>query len=157
MSVIARRIRATPERSGLEAWSVITDLIAQRGSLARRELEAAAGVAACLIADEIPKESPIVVAGSGPRLRIYCLYGEDTAVGEDANEATLTWDPTDGEWKMWLPAPREDVEWVSRELAKGGTRIAAYELERGEPEGEAARPQGREPNLSVDVEAFKKP
>ncbi len=57
---------------------------------------------------------------------------------------------------MWLPAPREDFEWVSRELAKRGTRIAAYELEKGEPEGDAARPEGREANMSVNVEAFKK-
>lgn len=157
MSVIARRIRATPERSGMEAWNVITGLISQPGSLTRKELDAAGGVAACLIADETPKESPIVVAGSGPRLRIYCLYGEDSVVGEDADEAALSWDPTDGDWKLWLPAPREDLEWVRRELEKRGTRIAAYELEKGEPEGEAARPRGREANLSVNVEAFKKP
>jgi hypothetical protein len=156
MSVIARRIRATPERSGTEAWSVITELISQPGSLARKELEAAGGVAACLIADETPKESPIVVAGSGPRLHIYCLYGEASVVGEDADEAALTWDPTDGEWKLWLPAPREDLEWVRRELGKRGTRIAAYELEEGEPEGDAARPEGRGANLSVNVEAFKR-
>jgi hypothetical protein len=157
MSVIARRIRATPERSGTAAWNVITNLISQCDSLARRELETAAGVAACLIADEAPKESPIVIAGSGPRLRIYCLYGDDAVAGEDANEAPLTWNPTDGDWRMWLPAPREDVEWVSRALARTGRRVAGYDLERGEPEGEAARPQGREANLSIDVEAFKKP
>jgi hypothetical protein len=156
MSVIARRIRATPERSALEAWNVITDLISQPGSLAREELDAAGGVAACLIADETPKESPIVVAGSGPRLRIYCLYGEDAVVGEDANETALTWDPTDGEWKMWLPGPREDFQWVSRELAKRGTRIVVYHVEKGEPEGDAARPEGREANLVVNVEAFKR-
>jgi len=157
MSVIARRIRATPERSATEAWSLIMELISQPDSLARAELEAASGVAACLIADETPKGSPIVVAGSGPRLRIYGLYGEDSVVGEDADEAALTWDPTEGDWKLWFPAPREDLEWVRQELGKRGVRIAAYELEKGDPEGDAARPEGRGANLSVDVEVFKRP
>ena len=155
MSVIARRIRATPERSGVEAWAVITDLISQPGTLARKHLDAVNGVAACLISDETPKDSPIVVAGSGPRLRIYCLYGQDAVIGEDAEEGALSWDPTEGDWKLWLPAPREDYDWVSRELAKRGTRIAGYELEKGEPEGDAARPKGRAANLSINVEAFK--
>lgn len=155
MSVIARRIRVTPERSAMEAWSVITGLISAPGSEARRELGAVGGIAACLIADETPRESPIVVTGVGPRLRIYCLYGEDAVIGEDGNESPLTWSPTDGNWKMWLPAFGEDLEWVKREFAKRGPRIVAYELEKGEPEGESARPQKGEASLAVNVEAFK--
>jgi hypothetical protein len=70
MSTIARRIRATPERPATEAWAVIVDLISEQGSAARKDLEAVSGIASCLIADETPKESPIVLAGAGPRLRI---------------------------------------------------------------------------------------
>ena len=134
---------------------MIVGLISAPGSAARTELNAASGIAACLIADETPKESPIVVAGVGPRLRIYCLYGEDAVTGEDADESPLSWDPTDGHWKMWLPAASEDLEWVKRELAKRGTRIVTYELEKGEPEGDSTRPEGREASLAVNVEAFK--
>jgi len=155
MSMIVRRIRATPERSSIETWKVIMDLISQPGTLARRTLSSVQGVAACLIADEIPTDSPIVLAGSGPRLRIYCLYGEDAVVGDDADEGALSWDATEGIWRMWLPASGEDFAWVSRELAKCGTTIAAYEAEKGAPEGDAARPTGLDTNLSVDVEVFK--
>jgi hypothetical protein len=155
MSTIVRRIRATPERPATEAWEVIVGLISEPESAARKELAAVSGVASCLIADETPKDSPIVVAGVGPRLRIYCLYEEDTVTGEDADETALSWNPTDGNWKMWFPAAREDLDWVQRELAKRGSRIVAYELEKGEPEGEAARPEGRQA-VAVNVEAFRK-
>jgi hypothetical protein len=154
MSTIARRIRATPERPATEAWGVIVGLISEPGSAARKDFDAVSGIAACLIADETPKESPIVVAGVGPRLRIYCLYDEDAVTGEDADETALSWNPTDGKWKMWLPAAREDLDWVQRELAKHGSRIVAYELEKGEPEGAAARPEGRQA-IAINVEAFK--
>lgn len=154
MSTIARRIRATPERPATEAWAVIVDLISEQGSAARKDLEAVSGIASCLIADETPKESPIVLAGAGPRLRIYCLSDEDAVTGEDADESALSWNPTDGNWKMWLPAAREDLDWVERELAKRGSRVVAYELEKGEPEGDAARPEKRQA-IAVNVEAFK--
>lgn len=157
MSVVARRIRGTPERSATETWEAIVGLISKPGSPARTELNAVSGIVACLIADETPKDSPIVTAGVGPRrLRIYCLYSEDAVTGEDADETAPSWDPTDGSWKMWLPAAREDLDWVKRELAKRGARIVAYELEKGEPEGESARPEGREATLAVNVEAFQK-
>lgn len=154
MSTIARRIRATPERPATETWEVIVGLISAPGSATRKELGVVSGIASCLIADETPKDSPIVVAGVGPRLRIYCLYDADAVTGEDADETALSWDPADGNWKMWLPAAREDLDWVQQELAKHGSRIAAYELEKGEPEGEAARPDARHA-IAVNVEAFK--
>ena len=38
MTVVARRIRATPERGASDAWQVIVDLIAPKDGAARREL-----------------------------------------------------------------------------------------------------------------------
>ena len=148
MSVIARRIRATPERPAVDTWRFIV-------SLARRELEAVGGVAACLIADEVPKEAPIVLAGSGPRLRIYCLYGEEALTGEGSNETDLTWDPTVAEWMMWLPTAGEDLEWVRTQLAKVGKRIVAYDPER-EKAG-SALPSGDRVEVAINVDAFKGP
>lgn len=155
MGVIARRIRATPERSATETWRFMVELISASGSGSRRELEAAAGVASCLIADETPKEAPIVVAGSGPRLRIYCLYGEDAITGEGSNEADLASDPTAGEWTMWLPAVSEDIGWVRAQFAKCGKRIVAYDVEEEEP-GDAPPPKSRA-ELGINVDAFKRP
>src|SRR5690349_15075184 len=143
MSTAARRIRATPERPATKAWELIVELISKSGGDARKELDAATGVASSQIADETPKDCPILVAGVGPRLRIYCLYGEAATSGDDADESSLSWNPTDGDWKMSIPVHREDLEWVKRQLAKHGQRITAYELELGEPEGEAAKPGSR--------------
>lgn len=154
MSVVARRIRATPERSAAEAWRFIVDLISPSGSGPRRELEGAGGVGAYIIADEIPKEAAIVVAGCGPRLRIYCLYGEDAIAGEGSNEADLSWDPTAGEWTMWLPVPSEDIGWVRAQLAKCGKRIVAYDP-REEERGSGPKWESRA-ELGINIEAFRK-
>lgn len=154
MSVVARRVRATPKRSAAETWRFILELVSAPGTEARQELEAAGGVAACLIADETPKEAPIVVAGCGPRLRIYCLYGEEAVTGEGSNETNLTWDSTEGEWTMWLPAAAEDIAWVSAELGKCGKRIIAYNPKEEEA-GRTATPGGRT-DLGIEVEEFKK-
>ena len=74
MTVIARRIKATPARSASSAWSVIVSLLAPKAdSAARVELENIAGIAGSLISDEAFRSSPAVVYGSGPRIRLYCL------------------------------------------------------------------------------------
>ncbi len=154
MSVIARRIRAIPERSAIDTWRFIVELISGSGSDSRRKLEAVAGIASCLIADETPEKAPIVIAGSGPRLRIYCLYGEEAITGEGSNEAHLNWDPTAGEWVLWFPAPSEDIAWVRDELAKCDQRIVPYD-----PEEEPASPPRVESpaDLNINVEVFKRP
>ena len=155
MSTIARRIRATPERPATKAWEVIVELVSESEGVARKELDAASGVASSQIADETPKDFPILLAGVGPRLRIYCLYGEDATTGDDADESSLSWNPTEGDWKMSIPVHREDLEWVKRQLASHGQRITAYELELGEPEGESAKPEPRKA-ISINQEEFKK-
>ena len=71
MSVVARRIRATPERSASETWRAIVDLLAPGNGSARVELMSIEGIASSIISTESPKESPIVVKGEGPRIRIY--------------------------------------------------------------------------------------
>ena len=61
-------------------------LISEPGSAVRKELEAVSVIASCLITDETPKRPPIMVAGVGPHLRIYCLYDEDALSGEEADD-----------------------------------------------------------------------
>src|SRR5260370_36015058 len=108
MPVAARRVRATPARSASEAWTVIMDLLAPSSvPAARGEVEAIAGIASGLIADEA-MTAPIVVFGSGPRVRLYCLYDEEAISGEDANESPLAFDATSGDWQMSLPCPAAD-------------------------------------------------
>lgn len=154
MTVIARRIRATPYRSASKAWSVIVDLLAPAGeNAARRELEAIAGIAAELIADET-MTAPIVVTGSGPRVRLYCLYDDDAISGEDANENRLAFDATSGDWHVLLPCPSADLTWVRTALAAHSQRTSVrdmFEAVGSEDDDKAARTQAE---VVVDPEDF---
>jgi hypothetical protein len=153
MTVIARRIKATPARTALEAWGVIAELLAPEAeSQARKELLEIAGVASSLIADEA-MTSPIVVYGSGPRVRIYCLYDEDAILGEDAKETPLAFNATTGEWHMSLPCPEDDLQWVQEALKKKSSRITARDMTTDVEEEEADATEGRS-QITVNREAF---
>jgi hypothetical protein len=117
-------------------------------------LLAVEGVAASIIADEMPGQAPIVVAGSGPRLRIHCLYGDDATEGEAAAEDALTWDPTEHDWQVSLPVSEEELHWVSASLKKIGSRVVAYDPDA--EERASASSTERKTDFQVDVEAFKK-
>jgi len=128
-SVVARRIIATPALHASGAWAKIVDLIAQdQNSPAHKELESVVGIASSLISEESFKDAPAVVRGKGPRVRLYCLYNEDAISGEDASEAALATVPTAGDWKMSLPCPTDDLEWVQAALKNKSTRITARDL-----------------------------
>jgi hypothetical protein len=157
MTVIARQIAATPARTAGETWKRIVELITEPEGSFRAELEAVAGVAACIIADESPKESPIVIAGNGPRLRVYCVYGEDAVTGDDCDESPLTWNPTEGEWRLFLPCPKEDLEWVRSTLDHQSKRICAYDAAKGIPaEEEVQSSSPARASFVVNVEEFLK-
>jgi hypothetical protein len=128
-SVVARRIIATPARHASEAWAKMVGLLApDQKSSARKELESVAGIASSLISEEAFKDAAVVVRGKGPRVRLYCLYNDDAISGEDANEATLATVPTEEEWKMLLPCPADDLEWVQAALKNKSTHITARDL-----------------------------
>lgn len=127
-SVVARRICATPVRSASEVWQLITSLVADSNESARRELEAIGGVAMSIIAAEAPQNSPIILSGVGPQLRLYCLYDDEAIIGQDASEDSLSWNPTDGDWRLSLPCPLEDLDWVTAELSAVSNRVVARDL-----------------------------
>src|ERR1035437_9708602 len=105
MTVVARRIISTPVRSASETWTVITNLLAPADGEGRRELAHVGGVACSLISSEAPAKDAIVVWGNGPRVRVYCLFGEDAITGDDKAESSLATCPTDGDWRMGLTSP----------------------------------------------------
>ena len=153
MTVIARRFRSIPERSALDTWCAISELLAaQDGSSSRRELESVEGVASSLITREAMKRSAILVYGSGPRVRVYCLYQEDAITGDDANEQPLGFDATSGDWHLSLPCTAEDLEWVQAALKKKTVRITARDLT---VEVEESSKQGNKATrMQVNKEAF---
>ncbi len=128
MTVVSRRIAATPARSASSAWGVLVDLIAPTAGPARTELQDIAGIGSCLISDEAMKSDACVVYGSGPRLRVYCVYDDDAVTGENTNEAALTFNPTTGDWQMSLPCHADDLDWVQKALKKQSTHVVAHEM-----------------------------
>lgn len=157
MTIVARRFASTPARTSGETWERIVSVISKSESQARRELEAVAGVAASIIADEIPKDVPIVILGNGPRLRVYCAYGEDAVIADDCDESELAWNPTEGDWRMFLPCAAEDMDWVRDALAHRSTRIRPYEAEGGSiPESDSVGERVEQAAFSVNIKEFLK-
>jgi len=125
MSAVSRKLRATPVRSSSDTWKAITLLLAEDvSSVSHKELMSITGIASSLISSDAMKDAAVVCAGSGPQVRIYCLYGEDAITGEDANESPLQHCPTDEEWEVSMPCPTKDLDWVNRSLKEKSSRIA---------------------------------
>lgn len=155
MTVVARRFAATPIRTATETWTTMVNVISKEGTAARAELMSVRGVMASVIADEWPKDAAIVVAGNGPRLRMYCLYGAAAIEGDDRDENTLSWTPTEGDWQMYIPCESDDLKWVSAAVKKSSSRIVAYDLKEGLPATAKDVPEVTE-EVTIDVEVFKR-
>lgn len=155
MTVVARRIIATPARPASEAWTVMVNLLApDRNSEARKELESLSGIASNLIADEAFDGAPGVVYGSGPRVRIYCLYGDKAISGEGASESSLAFVPTEGDWRMSLPCPQDDLEWVRDALKNKSSRVAARALGEDLDDREDSKGRSDPSAYEIDRETF---
>lgn len=157
MSVHARLVRSTPERSAADTWTFILGLIAPAAGEVRDELMRVSGVAASVIASEGPKEAPIVVHGAGPQVRIRCLYDDDAIIGADANESQLPMSPTDGDWRMSLPTPKEDLDWVRAALARKSSRVTARAMGEDVGSEESDADQAQAGSVIIDPEAFFRP
>jgi len=155
MSVVSRKIRSTPVRSSGTTWDYMVALLApDPTSDSHQELMAVKGVASSLISSESMTHAAVVCSGNGPRVRMYCLHGEDAITGEDAKEDALPHCPTeDGDWEVSLPSPERDLDWVRTALAKHSSRITARD------KSERLGPTGSDDNKSslstaINTEAF---
>lgn len=108
MTVHARRIASIPRRGPIETWHAICDLLCAEGN-ARAELDGVAGCAAALIAEECTRDSPIIVSGSGPQVRIYTLHGDQAIEVDISEETALSHQPTTGSWILSLPCGEDDL------------------------------------------------
>jgi hypothetical protein len=157
MTVVARRIGSTPTRTATQTWDKIVSLLAPAvGSAARAELAKAAGVACMSIASETIKDAPIVIWGSGPRVRIYGVFGEDAIIGDGINEDGLVSTPTDGDWRMSIPCTPEDADWCRKKLAELSQRISARSLADDVDDDEGAGTAAKAAALTIDVGEFLK-
>jgi hypothetical protein len=154
MTVVARRFLARPVRGATETWAAIVDCVCKSDPQSRREFEKITGEASALIASDIMKEYPFVIMGSGPRLRVYCLYDEDAISGDDKNEEPLGWNPTEGDCMAYLPCTTEECDFFKATLHKKTSRIKCYDVKEGIPEQEQA--EAKSEGLTIDIEGFRK-
>lgn len=150
-TVLSRRIAATPARTASDTWRRIVEILAPDAkSAARTELESIAGIACSSIASEALKVEAAVMHGAGPRVRVYCVFGEDAVSGDDVNEGALAKAPTEGDWSLSLPCKADDLTWSQAALAKLSSRITARCVGDDVPERSAGTPAEAERTINLD-------
>jgi len=157
MSVVAKRIVSRPVRTSKETWDIITKIVCKDDKKAAAEFDHVSGIASAIISEEYPAKFPIVVKGNGPRVRVYCLYDEDAIVGEEAREEELNWPLTSENWVAYLPCSKNDIDWMSKNLADLSKNFKVYDKEIGLAlDEQKSDVQENCKDLKIDEEAFKK-
>ena len=110
-----------------QTWSAIQDLVTGDGSKDANQLDDAASVMHSLISDELFAGNPIVMTGVSHRLVIYLRYRSD-ALEEGESVDGLDWNPTAGDWKMYVPCDAVNIAWVKKTLAARAPRIVVHGL-----------------------------
>lgn len=131
MTVIVRKFSASPEKDAVGVWDAITDLVCHDITAPRSEFVAVKGGVCSIISDQIVKDHPIVIRGSGPLLRIYCLYGDDAVLGQDVNEDSINWNPFKSDWKVYIPCPKDELSGLRAFLTKRSSSFEAYDSKEG--------------------------
>jgi hypothetical protein len=156
MTVLARKVASVPVRLASDTWHRIVDLVAPTNASSRAELLRITGVAASLITRESLKNSPFVVIGTGPRIRVYCTYGEDAIEGTNVNEAALPESPAESDtWNASLPCPADDLAWVQAQLARLSSRVTARDA--ADTAVTESSDQGAAASATIDLESFLRP
>lgn len=153
MSTVARKVAATPVRLATATWQRIVDLLAASNAAARAELVSVAGIASSLITEEAMRTSPIIASGSGPQVRVYCVYGEDAIERTSVNESAINGSPI----RDRLPCPADDLEWVCASLKKRSSRITARDMAETRVPDEDDEATGSASGATIDMESFLKP
>lgn len=155
-TLVARRVASMPSRTAAQTWEKIVQILAaDPRSPAREELAEAAGVACSSISSEAIKEAPIVVWCGGPRVRVYGVFDEDAITGDGVNEDALSKSPTEGDWRMSIPCPPEDVQWSNGKLSAVTKRISARSLDDDIADESDSASAAR--SLTINAEEFLKP
>lgn len=157
MGMISRTIRSSPERTSVETWSKISEIVCGQDSEALKEFDKVSDYASSLIPEEFMKDHPMIIKGAGSQLRIYCLYGEDAVTGDDANEESLSWEITSKEWKVFLPCSKEELGWYEKALAGLSNKFKVYNLEDGlDKEEYQASKNTQKIEFNINEEAYRK-
>lgn len=119
---VRRDIASIPLRSAADTWAEYMKLVTDASSLDVEQFDAAASVMTSLITDEDFKDEPLTLTGVGHRLIAYLLHGHD-ALEAGANVDKLAWNPTAGNWKVFIPCPEEQFDWAKKALAARAPRF----------------------------------
>lgn len=148
---VRRDISSIPLRSGEETWAEYKKLVTGPGSLDPGQFDAAATVMTSLITDEAFRDEPLTLSGVSHRLVVYLLHGHD-ALEAGAGIDKLTWNPTAGDWKLFVPCPEEQFDWAKKTLAARAPRFVV--LKPGEKVKEEEETEATEAALGVNWEVF---
>jgi hypothetical protein len=148
---VRRDIASIPLRSGEETWAEYRKLVTGAGSVDAGQFDAAATVMTSLITDEAFRDEPLTLSGVSHRLVVYLLHGHD-ALEAGANIDKLAWNPTAGDWKLFVPCPEEQLDWAKKTLAARAPRFVV--LKPGEKVNEEQETAAAEAALGVNWEVF---
>jgi hypothetical protein len=148
---VRRDIASIPLRSAEATWAEYTNLVTGSGSGDTAQLDAAATVMASLIVDEAFRDEPLTLTGVSHRLVVYLLHGHD-ALEAGSGIDRLAWNPTAGDWKLFVPCPEEQYTWAKKALATRAPRFVV--LKPGEKVKEEGETAAAEAALGVNWEVF---
>jgi hypothetical protein len=148
---VRRDIASIPLCSAEETWAEYKKLITGLGSVDAGQFDAAATVMTSLITDEAFQDEPLTLTGVSHRLVVYLLHGHD-ALEAGADIDKLAWNPTAGDWKLFVPCPEEQYDWAKKTLAARAPRFVV--LKPGEKVKEEEEIAAAEVPLGVNWEVF---
>ena len=119
---VRRDIASIPQRSAEETWAEYRKLVTGKDSVDVRQFDAAATVMTSLITDESFRDEPLTLTGVSHRLVVYLLHGLD-ALEAGSSIDKLGWNPTAGDWKLFVPCPADQYDWVKKTLATRAPRF----------------------------------
>ena len=149
---IRRDIAAIPQRSAAETWARYITLVTGTDSVDAKQFEAAASVITSLITDEAFKERPLTLTGVGDRVVVYLIHGQE-ALEAGAEVDPLNWNPTAADWRLFVPCPEEQYEWVKKTLSARASRFVVLRPEE-EIRDEASRTGVGKAAVEVNWEAI---
>jgi hypothetical protein len=148
---VKRDIASIPLRSAEDTWAEYTKLATGRDSVDAGQFDAAATVMTSLIIDEAFRDDPLTLTGVSHRLVVYLLHGHD-ALEAGANIDKLAWNPTAGDWKLFVPCPEEQYDWAKKTLATRAPRFVV--LKPGEKVKEEDDAGAAKAAVDVNWEVF---
>jgi hypothetical protein len=150
---IRRDISSIPLRTAEETWGTIRQLVTGPGSIEAEQFDAAASIMASLTTDESFRDEPLILLGMSHRLVIYLQYGADALEAGDAVDS-LNWNPTSGDWTLYVPCAEEQFDWVKKALTSRASRFVL--LKPGVTVPDEDEETAKSENVEINWTVFEK-